>query len=81
MNHLNATMFVCFSFCNFHLHPGGFVNKMTKIYFFTFRRKNSIFTVLAENIFTVFEKIGGFREKVHFYGFGGKIRFMGFAEK
>ena len=47
-----------------HLHPGGLVNKMTKIYFFMFRRKNNIFTVLAENIFAVFEEICVFGEKV-----------------
>ena len=47
-------------FFNLYLHLGGLVNKMTKIYFFMFRRKNiifmfrqknSIFTVLAENVF------------------------------
>ena len=54
-----------------------------------FRRKNSILTVLAENIFAVFEEICVFREKCifmvltenTFYGFGGKYVFAVWMEK
>ena len=91
MNHLNAAMFVCFSFFNLHLHPGGLVNTMTKISLFMFRRKNSIFTILAENVFAVFEEkcvltkkcsaFLWFWRKIHFLWVWRKIRFCGFGGK
>ena len=58
-------------FFNLHLHPDGFVNKMTKMFFFMFRRKNSIFTV---NMFLWVWR------KIRFCDFGGKIRCAVLAE-
>ena len=73
-------IFVCFSFFNLHLYPGGLVNKMTKIYFFIFWRKNNIFTVLAENIAAVFEK-NVFLTKSAFLCFWRKNTFCGIYGK
>ena len=55
MNHLNTTIFVCFLFVNLHLHLGGLVNKMTKIYFLRFGRKIS-FLRFWQKYFAGFEK-------------------------
>ena len=78
---VHTSMFICFSFFNLHLHPGGFVNKMTKIYIFYVSAENSIFTVLAKIFLQFLKKNVCFDEKIHFCGFGGKYVFMGLAEK
>ena len=75
MNHLNATMFVCFSFVNLHMHPGGLVNKMTKIYFFYVSAENIIFTVLAK-IFLQFLRKNVFLTKNAFLWFWRENTFL-----
>ena len=54
------------SFFNLHLHPGGFVNKMIKIFFLCFDGKIAFLR---------------FWRKIRFYRFGGKYFFAVFAEK
>ena len=74
--------YVClffYYFFNLHLHPGGLINEMTKIYFLNFWRESSIFTVLAKNNFYGFCEKCVFGEKMRFCVFGSKIRFYGFG--
>ena len=80
--------YVClffYYFFNLHLHPGGLINEMTKIYFLNFWRESSIFTVSAKNNFYGFcEKCVLTKKcvfvvlaaKYVFYGFGGKLVFL-----
>ena len=79
--HLDISMFICFSSFNLHLHLGGLINKMTKIYFLMFRLKIAFLLFWRKLFFAVFEEKCVFDEKMHFCGVDGKIRFYGFGGK